>query len=381
MLTLILLMLTLKLHAMDPLNLDIFKSSAGKNFVFSPWSLSSALGLLYPGAKGATAAEISKVTGWASPADQNQAMQSLNELFQGELANGNKLENANSIWLQEGQTFLPEYLQQVSNFNAGLYSKDFVNKYESVRLEINKWVEDKTHDKIKDLLTPGTLSPETRMVLCNAVYLKAKWQSPFEDYDTHDAEFHAPDGVVKVPTMHQTSSFRYWEDKQCQYLMLPYRGSQLYMVVCLPKQVDGLAAFIKDLDGASLTQTLKSGFIAEYERVEVSLPKWKTESTLDKLSRDMRAAGLTKIFGGGDLSGLTGEPGLFVSDVIQKAMIDVSEEGTEAAAATAMMVAGCSMMPAKPVEFKADHPFAYFLFATPRSGNFCTLFAGTLVKP
>ncbi len=364
--------------ALDPLNTAAFgvdlhsrlKGTSG-NLIYSPVSLSTALAMVYAGARGETAAQMAKALHFDLPADR--LSKAIKAVAGQEKAEGYRLSIANRLWGQQGFPFLPEYLALTrENFGAELETLDF-KQSESARKTINTWVEKQTEDKIKDLIPSGLLGSDTRLVLTNAVYFLGDWASPFEAFATRPEAFRTPAGApVQVPTMHQTGRFGYRKGDGYQVLELGYKGGDLSMLIVLPDAVDGLAGLESKLD----PKLFEAG---PMQRVAVSLPKFKAESEFD-LSKVLAELGLSLLFtDDADLSGMDGRRDLAVSAVIHKAYVDVNEKGTEAAAATAIGIRATSaFMPDKPVEFKADHPF---LFAIKDRRNGQILFLGRLSKP
>ncbi len=244
--------------------------------------------------------------------------------------------------------------------------------------EINRWVEKQTADKIKDLIKPSDLGRDTRLVLTNAIYFKGDWVKPFDNKDTRPEDFTvSAEKKVKVPLMQQKASFGYRQEETFQVLEMPYAGQELSMVVLLPKKADGLAELEKALSAQRLT-----GLLSTLGRREVVtfLPKFKLEAYFE-LKPTLEALGMKLAFAGqADFSGINSEEELSVSAVIHKAYVDVNEEGTEAAAATAVVVARATVMrrPEPIPVFRADHPFL-FLIRDTRSG--AILFLGRVEDP
>lgn len=362
------------------------KLSAQKgNLFLSPFSISTALGMTSTGAKGKTLDEMNQTLHF--PADQAETnagfasiMKTLNNESVPAAKRGYELSVANALWGQKGANWLPTFLETTGkNYGAGLREVDFEGATEASRKTINRWVEQQTHDKIKDLLQEGVLKPDTQLVLTNAIYFKGSWALEFNKKATKDEPFFV-DGAkeAKVPTMHISSSNRYHEEAGFQALELPYKGKDLSMVIFLPKTKDGLAAFEKTLSAAKLNEWL--GKLRFEETVVVSLPKFKMTSEFS-LAKTLSAMGMNLLFSdGADLSGMNGKGGLYVSDAIHKAFVDVNEEGTEAAAATAIVVRPTSArIDPKPIPvFKADHPF-FFAIRDNRTGS--VLFVGRVTDP
>jgi serpin B len=365
--------------------LDLYAKLRGAegNLFFSPYSISTALAMTRAGARGDTAAEMDKTLHFTLPEDKLQpAFGALVKEVNGDPADakrGYQLSTANALWGQKGFAFNADFLKLVNgNYGAGLNEVDFKNATEQARGAINAWVEKETRDKIKDLLHQGDLTPDTRLVLTNAIYFKGDWAAPFKKELTKEEPFHlTADKKADAPLMHRTGEYKYLDGGSFQALELPYTGKDLTMVVLLPKKADGLAEFEKDLAADKLTEWV--GGLRE-QKVIVSLPKFKTTQRVS-LARTLSDMGMKKAFtSGADFSGMGGSPGdLALADVIHKAFIDVNEEGTEAAAATAVGVkaAAARIEPPTPV-FRADHPFV-FLIRDTRSNSI--LFLGRLVDP
>jgi len=252
---------------------------------------------------------------------------------------------------------------------------DFVGATEKSRQAINLWVEDQTNKKIKDLIPQGVLTALTRLVLTNAIYFKGDWASQFKESATKDASFKLGGGkTVQAPLMYQKGKFGYKEDRDVQVLSMPYKGDDLSMVVVLPKKVDGLADVTANLTAAKID----AWTTRLYKRdVYVHLPKFKVESQFG-LNDVLAKMGMPDAFDSSkaNLSGMNGARNLYISAVIHKAYVDVNEEGTEAAAATAVVVALRSAP--RRTTFRADHPFL-FLIRHNKTG--AILFMGRLANP
>jgi len=250
---------------------------------------------------------------------------------------------------------------------------DFINATEAARQTINQWISDQTKDKIKDLIQPGVLDPSVRLVLTNAIYFKGKWAAPFEKNSTYDGLFTLLDGsTVSAPMMNQVHSFKYAEGEGYQAVELPYRDSDAAMLVVLPQagrfdQVE--AAFSADLL-ARISGEL------EPRSVNLTMPKFTYESEF-YLADALTQMGMPAAFSDADFSGMTGKRDLLISEVVHKAFVAVDEEGTEAAAATAVVMKETAMIVGD-VELKADRPFL-FLIRDTRTGTI--LFAGRVLNP
>jgi serpin B len=350
------------------------------NLFFSPDSISTALAMTYAGARGDTATEMAKTLHFTLPPQRlHPAMGGL----LGDLNaphDGYKLRMANALWAQQGYTFLDDFLKVTkSDYDAGLKQVDFKDAPETARLTINQWVEQQTDDKIKDLLQPGVLSSRTRLVLTNAIYFKGDWQTQFDKAQTRDEDFHLSAAQnVKAPMMHREGGFNYFDGGTFQILEIPYKSAELSMIVLLPNDVGGMFALEQSLTAPNTRQWL--GQLRPVPKVIMTLPKFKMTQQFE-LQDTLGAMGMTLAFDAhADFSGMTGNREFSISAAIHKAYIDVNEEGTEAAAATAVVMR--SMMarmqqPAPPV-FRADHPFI-FLIRDNRSGGI--LFMGRVTDP
>jgi len=285
---------------------------------------------------------------------------------------------ANALWGQKGYEFLKEFLQFVeSNYDGQLNEVDFIGDTESARRIINAWVEKKTKDKIKDLITQGVLNQLTRLVLTNAIYFKGNWVSQFKKERTEDAPFALVSGEkVDTPMMNQTEQFPYMQEEDFQAIELPYVDNELSMVIFLPKKIDGLADFEKTLTMENLSRWLQK---LHKCKVIVSIPKFKMTSQFS-LASVLKSMGMTDAFvpDVADFSGMNGKKDLYIFAVIHKAYVDVNEEGTEAAAATAVVTRTTAIGPKEMPVFRADHPFL-FLIRDNSSGSI--LFIGRMMNP
>jgi serine protease inhibitor len=287
---------------------------------------------------------------------------------------------ANALWGEKSHPFPQPYLETIHKFyqTGRLLPVDFKNDPETARLAINAWVEEQTHHKIKDLLAAGTVTPDTRLVLTNAIYFLGNWISQFDPGLTRDQDFSVSAGEkVKAPLMHQMHEYRYWVNRSIQALELPYKGDDLSMLVLLPRQADGLAAMENSLSSAHVRQLRAE---LQPKTVDAYLPKFKLQ-TCYALSGPLEALGMKQAFiaGKADFSGIDGGTGYFyISQVVHKAFVDVNERGTEAAAATGDELLAADLPPVRPVVFRADHPFL-FLICDNHSGS--VLFLGRVVNP
>lgn len=353
------------------------------NLFFSPENISTAFGMTYAGARGQTAAEMARVFHFTLPPDRlHPAMGALLAAMNAQHS-GYTLRVADALWAQQGEDFLPDYLNLMqSDYGAGFHRVDFRTAPESVRGTINHWVEQQTNNRIQNLIGPGVLKPSTRLVLTNAIYFKGTWRDPFRKDATQEEPFHLSDGqTVKTPLMHRTGRYLYYDGGTFQALEMPYdsgqKGDELAMVVLLPKQTDGLAALERQFTSAALNDWI--GKMGPVSQVVVTLPRFRMTQQFE-LSHALSAMGMPQAFSpAADFSGMTGKPGFLISAAIHKAFVDVNEEGTEAAAATSsIMVATAMRLPEPPVTFRADHPFL-FLIRDAQTGEI--LFLGRLEDP
>ncbi len=351
-----------------------------ENLFFSPTSISLALAMTAAGAKGQTEAEMAQtlhLTGILPQA--NAVYHALLERWNADGKDrGYQLRVANRLWGQKGYPFLEKYLALTrQEFGAEMGIVDFAKQTEAARREINTWIEKQTAGKIKDLIPEGAVNGTTSLVLTNAIYFKGDWMSPFEKEATHEEDFTvSTQRKVKVPLMRQKGFFSYLEDESLQAVELAYKGRGLTMLVLLPKKSDGLPALEKSLSAAKIDQ-VRSKFKAR--ETILFLPKFKFDASFS-LNKTLQALGMKSAFGrDADFSGIDGKRDLFISDVIHKAFVDVNETGTEAAAATGVMMAR-SARPTQvpPAVFRADHPFV-FLICDRQDGNI--MFMGRVANP
>jgi len=359
-------------------NLYAQLKDADGNLFFSPYSISTALAMTYAGARGDTAEQMAFVLNLPMhPKVLNPAYGALiSELNDPNRADNYQLAVANALWGQKDFAFLDAFIQLNNDYyHAGLENVDFINETEPTRQKINQWVEDKTNDKIKDLIPAGALDAMTRLVLTNAIYFKGDWASQFDKDRTEDADFFvSPDKTVTAPLMYQKEAFKYGQTEKLQILELPYKGDELTMLVLLPKAKDGLVALENELTAQKLTEWQKQ---LRNRDIEVHLPKFKMTSEFS-LSGILEKMGMPEAFSEkADFSGMTGKKDLHISDVIHKAFVEVNEEGTEAAAATAVIMKTFAMLAPPPV-FRADHPFIFLIQDTKTES---ILFVGRVVDP
>ena len=354
-----------------------YKSEEG-NIFFSPFSISTAMAMVYEGAEGKTAKEIKSVFGFPKydNSRRNQYSNLLSEINKKDKEYA--LKTANALWAEQDFHFLDEYLTTVEKYYGGKTTNlDFKNEPDSSRLIINNWVEDKTNNKIKDLFPEGSIHPLTRLVLTNAIYFKAEWLIQFDADKTSDENFRVnPDKSIKVPMMQPTSqksTFNYTQNKDLQILEMPYAGEDLSMLILLPLD-DDIEALENSFTIEKLTEWKKS---LRKRRVKIYIPKFKFETKYFMKNTLINLGMPTAFTNSADFSGMTGTKDLKIDKVIHQAFIEVNEEGTEAAAATGIGMMQHSMPPPTPI-FKADHPFI-FIIQQKETGNI--LFMGRVSNP
>jgi serpin B len=353
--------------------------SGGGNLFFSPYSISSALGMTYAGARGETEKEMARALHFGSnPANVHSGFRMLNERLK-EIAAGGKvsLNIANSLWCEKSYSFTEGFLKlNHDSYHAEARLVDFVGATEASRQEINTWVAKNTQDKIQDLLHQGDVSASTRLVLCNAIYFKGKWTFQFDPKSTGPAPFYAPSGEIQTVLMNRTMNVRSHNVDDCTLFALPYADGNLSMVILLPEAVDGIEAVEKKLDAAKLQQWLAALDQAREAKAQVFLPRFKLDLRLD-LGGALSAMGMGSAFGPqADFSGMSTQRDLFISGVIHQAYVEVNEEGTEAAAATGVTMRATSFSPTR--QLRVDHPFI-FLIRENQTGNI--LFLGRVLSP
>jgi serpin B len=353
------------------------------NIFFSPFSISSALAMTYEGAKGQTAEEIRSV--FYFPEDSNLRRMEYLVIFDEINKKDRKynLSNANALWAQEDYQFLKDYFNNVEKYYGGKVTNlDFKKDPEGSRVTINNWVEKQTENKIKNLISFGGISTETKLILTNAIYFKGEWVKQFNKDDTKEENFRTyKDGIVKVQMMQRTDEkaiFNYTEDSNLQILEMPYSGDELSILLLLPKN-DNLEKLENLLSTKKLLEWKKD---LKEQRVKVYIPKFKFE-TKYSMSNDLKTMGMPTAFSSlADFSGMIGYKELKINEVIHKAFVEVNEEGTEAAAVTLAEIRpfGISSPQKKPEIpiFRADHSFI-FLIQQKSTGNI--LFMGRVVNP
>ncbi|XP_040895951.1 leukocyte elastase inhibitor isoform X2 [Toxotes jaculatrix] len=336
------------------------------NIFVSPLSISSALAMVYLGARGNTAAQMAQALSFSSGEGVHADFETLNADINSPSASY-ILKIANRLYGENTANFLNEFLKATQKYyQADLKAVDFMGNPEVCRGEINSWVEEQTENKIKDLLKPGSVSTMTRLALVNAIYFKGNWMNRFDKANTKEMPFKVNQNETKsVEMMFQVKKlpYNYIPDHGLQILELPYVGEELSMFILLPEEsTDGTDPLLKlenELTQERLDEWTNRENMDVHSEVLVHLPKFKLEEDYE-LNEPLAKLGMTDVFcaAKADLSGMNGKAGLFLSTVAHKAFVEVNEEGTEAAAATAGMVAFCML---REEHFTADHPFLFFI--------------------
>ena len=371
-------------EATNKFALDLHKyltNGSSSNLFYSPASLLIALVMTSSGAKGKTAEEIVKVLHLSAvPAnDLNNNMKKFLSTLNAASGDKNKLLTANKLFIEKTLQVLESFKEGTREFyEAEVALVDYKAHAEKAREEINQWVEQKTNDKIKDLIPAGMLSADTRLTLVNAIYLKNLWLNQFTKGGTHPASFFvSANEEIQVPMMRQTSRFKHLRSQElnCQILEMPYIGSKMSMAVFLPEETDGLTSLEEKMTFDNLQKSLCLLGACTPHEVEVILPKFKLTQQFD-LNEVLSKMGAGEMFmpGKADFTGIAAGDSLYVSKVVHKAFVEVNEEGTEAGGATAI---GINTFCLKPM-FNANHPF---LFLIRHSGTGAILFLGHLMKP
>ncbi len=357
------------------------------NLVYSPFSISLAFAMTYAGARGETASQMSDVLNYTLPEDQFHPAFNALDL---DLANRPEqaanvdeddrfeLTIANALWGQEDWPFLPEFLDLLAaNYGAGMRLVDFENAPESARRQINDWVSDQTKKRIKDIIPPGLLDPSTRLVLANAIYFKATWEHEFDPNETSDEPFYLLNGEtvsVEMMGMETGETYAYAAGDGWQAIALPYKGGLTDMIIIVP-DAGNFEAFESTLTAERYNEILAA---LEPQEVILSMPKFTFETQYG-LSDTLIQMGMSDAFDPAlaDFSGMDGQRILYIGDALHKAFIAVDEKGTEAAAATIVIMA-MSAMPQEGIILTIDRPFIYAIRDVPTG---TVLFMGRVVDP
>lgn len=365
--------------------IDLWARTQAGNVAISPVSISLALGMTWAGARGPTAEQMATVLHFSGE-DTHRAAAWLLHRYNAPEASQHELRVVNRLFGEQTFGFEEPFLEHNrTHYGAALSPVDFLGAAEPARAEINRWVAEQTNARITNLLPEGSITGTTRLVLTNAVYFVGKWVSAFEPNRTSEQPFHFDGGgQTRVATMQQQSSFRYFESAEVQLLEMPYRGGQFSMVFILPRARDGLGALEAGLDHEAVAAWISA---MGREAVNVRLPKFEIDPPEPiALAPTLAQMGMLLAFdeNAADFTGIGTPPNsdlrLFISDVFHKAFVKVDEEGTEAAAATAVVMGegGAAPLDDAPKLFNADHPFL-FLIRDVATGAF--LFFGRVSDP
>jgi serpin B len=352
------------------------------NLAYSPTSISLAMAMTWGGARGETADQIRDVLHLGADAAALHAGNAARlSAWNDPARTAYELRVVNRLFGEASATWQPDFLQLTdAQYGARLEALDFIGAPEPSRARINAWVEEQTKDRIKDLLPLGSIDSDTRLVLTNAIYFKGKWKSEFDPDATVAGDFHRIGATpVKAKMMHQRADLSYAKVDGVHVLEMPYTGDDLAMSILLPAEKDGLAALEQKLDAGTV-----AGFIGALapQQVDVTLPRFKLDPPEPtKLKKPLQALGMSLPFTrDADFGGMSEDiHPLYIDDVYHKAFVEVNEEGTEAAAATAVVVrTESAVMEPEVVAFVADHPFV-FLIRDVKSG--AILFVGRVADP
>lgn len=346
-----------------------------ENIFFSPYSIFTAMAICYDGAEGSTKEQISNVFYYplSKPVLEGSTKEMIDTINSDNDAYD--LETANALWVLEEYPLNEQYVFNAENYYDGMIIPlDFAGQPEESRLIINSWVEKKTNDKIKDLLAEGSIDGNTRLIITNAVYFNGTWLQEFEEAGTRKKVFYLSDGQEKqVDTMYAIETYNYGKDKNAQILELPYKGDDISMYIILPSK-NNIKEFENDLT-LDYYNELKDNLNSD--EIKILLPKFTFEARAE-LNEPLQDMGIVDAFDSdmADFSGISASDGLSISEVIHQAYIGVNEKGTEAAAATGIVME--DSLPYYKYEFTADHPFMFFI-EDKRTG--CILFMGKVENP
>ena len=371
----------------NTLAINLYKAlrSRDGNLVFSPYSISLALAMTYAGARNRTETQMAQALQFDLPQEKlHPAFDALDLALanagrtQGNQGQPMQLNIANSIWAEQTYSFQQAYLDLIAgNYGAGIQLADFIKNADPARRQINAWVSDKTKNRINDLLAPGTVDSSTRMVLVNAIYFKADWETQFDPNDTRDATFTRLDGTQTQVKMMNNGELHlnYIKGDGFQAVELPYNGNTSAMEILMPDE-GNFQHVESTLNGQEINDIFNS---MQPTPVALGLPKF-TFNTDFSLANQLKSLGMTDAFDPdkADFSGMTGNRDLSISDVVHKAFVAVDEKGTEAAAATAVLMPMAMRVPLQMVNLVIDRPFLFFIRDL-KSGQI--LFVGRILNP
>lgn len=366
-------------------NIDLYKKVAtteNGNLFFSSYSIFSALAMTYEGADGTTAQEMKSVFYFPENDILRPNFAALYNIIN-KKDKQYELRTGNALWAQKDYKFLDSYFSNVEKYYGGkAVNLDFINETELSRNTINTFIAEQTNDRIKDIIPPRLLTDSTRLVLTNAIYFKGKWDIEFDKEKTQDRDFKTQTGTIKVPTMamypKSEEGFNYYENDSLQALELPYKDKELSMIILLPKSDNGLSSLENEMDFEKLSEW--TGNLKSTEIDQIYLPKFEFEISTNVVD-PLKELGMSDAFSNidADFSKMTGKKELYISKILHKAFIKVDEEGTEAAAATVVVMSDKSI--GEPVQlkiFRADHPF---IFMIRENSTGAILFMGRITNP
>jgi serpin B len=366
--------------AVNSFTADLYVDVASKtdgNRLLSPLSIHAALNLAFAGARGETAKQMGKVLRLPPDSPHSSfANDVVDEIFHPEKAVA-QLVVANALWAQAGLHLQPRFAKETAGF---LHQVDFVASCEKARQSINAWVANQTANKIRDLLGPGSLSDLTRLILTNAIYFKADWREKFEPGLTVDRPFYLANGsAISVPTMCQTADFRVCQHERFTAISFWYEGFRLSMQVFVPRQEAHLPPVASTVLAKSPDHWQRE---MQWRRVDLTLPRFRFETSVT-LGATLASMGMPQPFDreAADFSGITPDE-FWLSEVIHKTYVDVNEEGTEAAGATAAILCGGIGADYEPLVLKVDRPFFFTICGHPEVGDSTVLlFVGQVADP
>ena len=348
------------------------------NVFISPESISTAFAMAYGGARGATADQMARTFGFTGDqAAFHAAMGARLKQAQTD-APGARLTIANAMWVQQSFPLHASYSSLLrDHYEGGLQQVDFLRRPEAAAATINAWVKARTNGRIEELIRREIIHEEVKLVLTNAIWFKGDWRDPFPAAATREGPFRTPAGPRPSPLMQRQGYYRHYDGGAFQAVELPYQGETLSMLVFLPKAADGLPAFEAQLDAANMTRWLQALSTAQGVPVVVTLPRFTVRDRYE-LKRPLTTMGMGLPFSRmADFSGVTDAADLLIDEAVHQSFVAVDEQGTEAAAATGILMAPVSVPP-PPVQFRADHPF-FYVIRDNRSG--ALLFMGRLETP
>jgi serpin B len=364
---------------------DLIRSEEG-NLIYSPFSLSLALSMTLAGAETTTRTAMLEALQFSLEEDEihpafNALMLAIDasQAIEEETEGGSFVLNiANSIWGQQGFNFEQAFLDRIAlNYGAGIYTVDFAANPEPARVAINDWVEDETQEKIKDLIPPNAITPLTRLVLANAIYFKGSWFHPFDQGLTQSGPFTTLKGEEVSVDMMKLFDERllYLQEGEIQVVSLPYLSRDFAMTLIVPDR--GSFTSIEDMLTVDFLNSLLNNMVSE--RINLEMPKFDFETTINA-NEHLKTLGMAEAFDPdlSDFKGMADVEDLHITDVLQKATITVDEEGTEAAAATAVIVGIESAPIGEPISLVIDRPFMFFIQHLPTG---TILFMGRVVEP